>query len=597
MRKRQRRRALWRTLVLAACLTHLPVYGQGTRNVQDASSPSAASVQPGPYYALVIGIQNYRYLGKLQTPINDANEIAKLLHDSFGFQTKVLLDADRNQILSALVDYRKSLPANSNLLIYYAGHGNHDRDTDEAYWLPIDAQPNNNPNWISADDVTRDVRAMNAVQHVLVISDSCYSGYMTRDRDPHATIEPSSRNAYLGKMLSSKSRNLMSSGGDEPVADSGAPGHSVFAWAVLQSLRQMGDEEFTAADIFYNLIQPRVGGKSEQLPQYSWIRNSGHDAGDFVFIRQTVAQASAAVAAARPATPPPPVNRSPLPAGMDPTLADLYSRAVAGNPQAMFELGWDYDNGKFVPKDAKQAVTWYRKAADAGNDHGMANLSVMYQNGEGVEQDYHQAMQWDRKAAAAGNTNAMVGLGSMYETGHGVEPDSQQALSWYRKAAEAGNADGVYGLGHMYETGRGVGQDYQQAFSWYRKAAEAGNTNGMYGLGYLYQHGYGVGQDNQQAVSWYRKAAETGNRLGMTSMGVMYEHGFGVGQDFREAVSWYRKAADAGDPTGMAYLAEMYESGRGVEKDYQQALSLYRKAAQLGDQYAKNALQRLGVSP
>ena len=561
MRKRQRRRAFWRTLVLAACLTHLPVYGQGTRNVQDASSPSAASVQPGPYYALVIGIQNYRYLGKLQTPINDANEIAKLLHDSFGFQTKVLLDADRNQILSALVDYRKSLPANSNLLIYYAGHGNHDRDTDEAYWLPIDAQPNNNPNWISADDVTRDVRAMNAVQHVLVISDSCYSGYMTRDRDPHATIEPSSRNAYLGKMLSSKSRNLMSSGGDEPVADSGAPGHSVFAWAVLQSLRQMNDDEFTAADVFYNFIQPRVGGKSEQLPQYSWIRNSGHDAGDFIFVRQTVAAGAAAVAAApRPAAPPPP-KAGALPVGMDPSLADLYSRAVAGNPQAMFELGWDYSDGKGVAKDDKQAVFWYRKAAEAGNTDAMGNLSVLYQNGRGVEKDYKQAMLWDRKAAEAGNTRAM------------------------------------YGIGYMYENGLGVKQDYQQAVSWYRKSAEAGEPEGMRAMGVMYANGYGVDKNYQQAINWYRKAADLGESDAMIGLGIRYENGEGVQKDLQQAVTWYRKAADSGNATGMAYLADMYEYGKGVEKDYQQALSLYRKAAQLGNQYAKDALKRLGVSP
>jgi hypothetical protein len=29
-----------------------------------------------------------------------------------------------------------------------------------------------------------------------------------------------------------------------------------------------------------------VAGKSDQTPEYSPIRNSGHDAGDFVFIRR-----------------------------------------------------------------------------------------------------------------------------------------------------------------------------------------------------------------------------------------------------------------------------------------------------------------------
>src|SRR5271166_4688653 len=292
MRADQGRGAFWGALVVAWCLSSVCLYGQTTatkRGVQDASSPATSGVQPGPYYALVIGNKNYLHLPKLQTPIDDAKAIAQLLHDVFGFQTKVLLDADRNQIMTALVEYRRTLPEDSNLLIYYAGHGHHDRDTDEAYWLPVDAQANNNQNWISADDITRDVRAMRSV-HVLVISDSCYSGYLVRDAG--AAIDPKDWGVYLAKMLKSKSRTLMSSGGDEPVADSGAPGHSVFAEAILESLRRMEDNNFTAAFLFQTFIQPRVGGRSDQLPQYSWIRNSGHDAGDFVFSRQSVAKNS-----------------------------------------------------------------------------------------------------------------------------------------------------------------------------------------------------------------------------------------------------------------------------------------------------------------
>ena len=42
----------------------------------------------------------------------------------------------------------------------------------------------------------------------------------------------------------------MSSGGDEPVADNGAPGHSIFAWAILKSLRQIEEDTFTGEDLF-----------------------------------------------------------------------------------------------------------------------------------------------------------------------------------------------------------------------------------------------------------------------------------------------------------------------------------------------------------
>ena len=253
------------------------------RTVQDASSAPAPSVQLGGYYALVIGNNNYRYVPKLKTAVSDANAVAELLRGRYGFTTEVLLDVTRNRILTALNEYRRKLPEDSNLLIYYAGHGHHDPDTDKAYWLPIDAQKDNNENWISADDITSDVKAIPS-QHVLIISDSCYSGVLTRSAE--ITINPMERGAYIAKMVKSKSRSLMSSGGDEPVADSGSPGHSVFAAAIIESLQQMEEDRFTAADLFQRFIQPGVAGRSDQVPQYSLIRNSGHAFGDFVFWRR-----------------------------------------------------------------------------------------------------------------------------------------------------------------------------------------------------------------------------------------------------------------------------------------------------------------------
>jgi photosystem II stability/assembly factor-like uncharacterized protein/uncharacterized caspase-like protein len=273
-------------LIISEGLSCLLLYSQtatSQRAVQDVTPASPSSIQPGPYFALVIGNNNYKYLPKLQTSVNDANAVARLLQDRYGFRTTVLLNADRVQILTALVDFRRTLPEDSNLLIYYAGHGQHDRDTDEAYWLPVDALADNNANWISADDITRNVRAVPS-SHILIISDSCYSGFLS-GRNAEAAINPKERSYFLAKMLKSKSRNLMSSGGDEPVADNGAPGHSVFAAAVLDSLGEMDDDTFTAASLFQRYIQPRVGGRSDQVPQYSWIRNSGHDGGDFVFFR------------------------------------------------------------------------------------------------------------------------------------------------------------------------------------------------------------------------------------------------------------------------------------------------------------------------
>ena len=66
---------------------------------------------------------------------------------------------------------------------------------------------------------------------------------------------------------------------------SGGSGHSVFASALLDGLRGMSERVFTAEELFYQYIRERVTGKSDQTPEYNPLRASGHDAGDFVFVR------------------------------------------------------------------------------------------------------------------------------------------------------------------------------------------------------------------------------------------------------------------------------------------------------------------------
>jgi len=76
---------------------------------------------------------------------------------------------------------------------------------------------------------------------------------------------------------------LMASGGNEPVSDGGPSGHSVFADAFLKCLGEMDRRTFTAEELFYEYIKERVAGKSDQVPEYNTIKNSGHEGGDFIF--------------------------------------------------------------------------------------------------------------------------------------------------------------------------------------------------------------------------------------------------------------------------------------------------------------------------
>ena len=63
-----------------------------------------------------------------------------------------------------------------------------------------------------------------------------------------------------------------------------------------------------------------------------------------------------------------------------------------------------------MPQDYKEAVKWYRMAADQGDADAQYSLGLMYHNGEGVLQDYKEAYAWLGVAKANGYENAEENL-------------------------------------------------------------------------------------------------------------------------------------------------------------------------------------------
>ena len=55
-------------------------------------------------------------------------------------------------------------------------------------------------------------------------------------------------------------------------------------------------------------------------------------------------------------------------------------------------------------QDYKEAVKWYRKAAEQGYTIAQFSLGLMYREGQGVVQDYVQAHKWFNIASANGIT-------------------------------------------------------------------------------------------------------------------------------------------------------------------------------------------------
>ncbi len=236
----------------------------------------------GRYHALVIGNNAYSGMPALRTAVADAEAIAETLSTRYGFTVDLLENATRYDIISAMSNLRATLTYEDNLLIYYAGHGVIDPVTERGYWLPIDADPDNPANWVANDDITNMLKAFPA-RHVLVVADSCYSGTLTRQAP--ARLETwEERHAWLERLIGKRSRTVFASGSLEPVADGGAGGHSVFAAALLDVLRE--NTEVIEAQGLFEPVRQRVVLNANQTPQYSDVRLAGHEGGDFVFVPQ-----------------------------------------------------------------------------------------------------------------------------------------------------------------------------------------------------------------------------------------------------------------------------------------------------------------------
>jgi len=304
-----RRRSLGTIVLLALAIVVSAAAGRAqdtTRGAQKRPDGSligtlgSSALELGTFHALLIGINDYQnpdFAPKLRTAVNDVQTLARVLIDDYGFKNvKLLLDrqATRAGVLRALAEARDmGLGPADNLLIYYAGHGHQRSDTHDGFWIPSDATADEF-SWISVTDIRRILKNVKA-RHTLLVSDSCFSGTLSR-----ATVSLPSTDRFLREVFLKDSYQVISSGGLEPVADGGRDGLSLFAYNFIGYLKQQTRPYVTAAQL-YGDVAPLVANASgsRQTPEHGKIPDTFDQNGQFIFARSR----GGTLAALPPATP------------------------------------------------------------------------------------------------------------------------------------------------------------------------------------------------------------------------------------------------------------------------------------------------------
>lgn len=238
------------------------------------------------YKALLIGINQYDHPAwqPLNNPVADISAIRDLLVDMYRFQPEdviLLENPNFSDIIDSFQHLKKSIDDRTRLIIYYAGHGYYPSDEEEGYWIPKNGgDPATQRFFIPTTVILSKMKAIKS-RHTLLITDSCFSGSLIR-KSRGGIVD----SGFYRELSEKRSRQIITSGGLEPVSDSGDGNHSVFAGSLLNILSESRETPLSASELAIELRKSLKNTGARQTPEYGRLYTADDENGEFFFIRR-----------------------------------------------------------------------------------------------------------------------------------------------------------------------------------------------------------------------------------------------------------------------------------------------------------------------
>lgn len=240
------------------------IYGQQSPNFSNSKD-----------HALFFAVSDYQNWGDLKNPISDAQAIAKVLEEDYGFKTEMLLNPTKEEIQNKILEYiGKEFARDEQLLIYFSGHGefipfSSDSDEGKGYFIPSDAEtddPHHN-SYLFYGDFFLDINAFNC-EHIFVIVDACHSGaiFDYKGEGWQRPGEYSDRTKYIQKILSNPTRLAITSAGKREKSKDGA-NQSPMTQLILETLvfDAGSDNLLNSFELYGKLVN------IEPVPEFGWF--------------------------------------------------------------------------------------------------------------------------------------------------------------------------------------------------------------------------------------------------------------------------------------------------------------------------------------
>lgn len=231
-------------------------------------------------HLLLIGIDNYPNFTppgeKLATCVKDIIDFKYVLLEKYYFENENVIElinteANNINIQKTLEDYTIKIGTDSNLVIYFSGHGGLRKATNKGYWIPSDADENNYANWL-ANETTLEIIKKIKAKHIFIIADCCFSSSLLITNTKKA-IKNISLDNY-------SSRWVLTSGREETYC--GSVGENSFFGEALISLLGNSDENLRVGSIIEH-IKEKFKVNILQQPQGYPLLDKNHDNGEFIF--------------------------------------------------------------------------------------------------------------------------------------------------------------------------------------------------------------------------------------------------------------------------------------------------------------------------
>lgn len=263
------------------------------------AQPPAVDPSAGTKRALLIGINKYKAVPKLQGSLNDIETMRQILLTRWGFADKnivVLTDeaATRDGMLAALEQLAKVAGPNDTVYFHYSGHGSQVDDLngdepDDHLDETLVPQDGRTP---GIRDITDDeldaIFARMAAKNAFIVLDSCHSGTATRSLDIRTRSIPQDSRIDIYKkaeeakpktraivpVITSRYVVMTGAASHQEALDGPVDGryHGFFTYSLAKSLSAAGPgasprEVFTGVEQELKRIQTHFGRSSMPEPQ------------------------------------------------------------------------------------------------------------------------------------------------------------------------------------------------------------------------------------------------------------------------------------------------------------------------------------------